>query len=143
MNERIEILLPYAPLTVTHQNKKIVRCGNYIKLANSKKLNEAITHYETLLQPYAPHSPLTGALEMRLQFVFPFPKSARKADKYEGSPKVSRPDWDNLAKTLQDCLTRLCFWQDDSQIVKAFVMKCYGEQPRITITIKGFNHESR
>ena len=106
MNKPITIMLPIVPPTKTHQHKKIVNIGKHAKLADTKELKLVISDYLTLLKPYQPARPLT------------------------------KPDWDNLAKTLQDVLTRLRFWEDDAQVYSASVEKWWGEEPQITITIR-------
>lgn len=39
-----------------------------------------------------------------------------------------KPDLDNLAKQLLDCMTRLQFWHDDVQVVCLRCEKIYAEQ---------------
>ena len=121
MNKPITIMLPIVPPTKTHQNKKIVNIGKHAKLADTKELKLVISDYLTLL---------------KLAFVWPYRKSEPKKNRIGLIPKTTKPDWDNLAKTLQDVLTRLRFWEDDAQVYSASVEKWWGEEPQITITVQ-------
>lgn len=47
---------------------------------------------------------------------------------------VTKPDWDNLGKTVCDALN--CYaWEDDSQIVEVHLYKKYSDIPKIEIEI--------
>ena len=87
-------------------------------------------------RPYQPARPLTGPVSLKLAFVWPYRKSEPKKNRIGLIPKTTKPDWDNLAKTLQDVLTRLRFWEDDAQVYSASVDKWWGEEPQIIITIR-------
>jgi Holliday junction resolvase RusA-like endonuclease len=84
-------------------------------------------------------APLTGPLSMRLIFVFPRPKNKI----YKNKPmirewKPSKPDWDNLGKSVCDALNQLLY-VDDSQIVCTEVSKCIAsgdEAPHVEITVE-------
>ena len=47
---------------------------------------------------------------------------------------TSRPDIDNVEKTVFDALKSVA-WRDDSQVVETHIRKFYGEQPRIELEI--------
>lgn len=72
--------------------------------------------------------PFEGAVFLRVTFVYSI-----KDRKKWGQPKTSRPDCDNLVKLLQDVLTDLCFYKDDSQITHLEVRKMYGENPCVYV----------
>lgn len=67
-----------------------------------------------------PKTALEGPLSIDLTFWLPRPKS-RPKDAWH----ASRPDWDNLAKSTCDALTKARWWKDDSRIVCASVRKLY------------------
>jgi Holliday junction resolvase RusA-like endonuclease len=53
---------------------------------------------------------------------------------------TSRPDVDNCAKAVLDCLTQIGAWDDDSAICDLHVVKRYvdaGEAPGASITVSG------
>lgn len=73
-----------------------------------------------------------GAIHMTLHFLMPRPKSLPKKVIHH----IKRPDLDNLAKSIKDALTGICF-KDDSQIVSLMVTKKYVlNQTGVLITIK-------
>ena len=47
----------------------------------------------------------------------------------------TRPDCDNVAKLLIDCMTKLGFWLDDAQVARLRVSKRYAEGDNAQITI--------
>lgn len=76
-------------------------------------------------------APITSPLKVSLIFVFPMKKKAR-------AWKPTKPDCDNLAKSVLDALNGLMF-KDDSQVVELHVQKFHGsqfEQPRAMISIE-------
>ena len=61
---------------------------------------------------------------------------AIKQKKKWGLPKTTKPDLDNLLKNLQDYMTKLRFYVDDSQICWLEVKKFYSEKNSIEIEIE-------
>lgn len=53
----------------------------------------------------------------------------------DGTPRVTKPDTDNLQKMLKDCMTRLGFWGDDAQVCEEHVGKYWTAQPGIYVRI--------
>lgn len=76
-------MLPIVPPTKTHQNKKIVNIGKHAKLADTKELKLVISDYLTLLKPYQPARPLTGAglPEAGLRLALPQERAEKKPDR--------------------------------------------------------------
>lgn len=74
--------------------------------------------------------------------VFPVPKStSNKKRKYLIDNKVhhvSKPDCDNIAKSILDALNGVAY-KDDSQICKLSVEKYYGEDPKVIVSLKEIN----
>ena len=81
---------------------------------------------------------LVGGLAMMLAVYMPIPKSwakARREDALAGSLlPVSKPDLDNVAKSISDALNGLCYF-DYSQLVDLFVSKRYSAYPRVDVEI--------
>jgi Holliday junction resolvase RusA-like endonuclease len=65
-------------------------------------------------------APLTGPVELNLQFLFDRPK--KDAVRFW---KDSKPDIDNLEKAVMDALTRARAWKDDAQVVQMQSLKRY------------------
>lgn len=81
--------------------------------------------------PFAPPSPVAGALKVTLVFYMPRPKSKKLTDKPTG-----RPDLDNLVKHVLDCMIMGGFFLDDSQIVCLQCLKRFDENPRTEIKLE-------
>ena len=87
---------------------------------------------------HLPPEPITGPISLHLGFRFPRPKShfTKKGLRPDAAIYVtSKPDADNAAKAVMDCLTQLGAWKDDAQIVALEVMKVYGDKPGCTVSI--------
>lgn len=88
----------------------------------------------------ADSAPLTGPVELELIFQMPRPKSHFRSDRVTlkpGSPlqHVTRPDCTKLARSTEDSLTSICFY-DDGQIVKQSHEKAFSDQPGCWVIIK-------
>lgn len=82
--------------------------------------------------------PYEGALAVRFFAMVPVPASwshkARDAALSGSVHPASRPDWDNYGKLCSDALNAIV-WKDDSQIVRALVVKEYAERPGYIIEV--------
>lgn len=79
------------------------------------------------------------ALEIGMQIRLP----KARTSKLEQPTKV--PDWDNLAKGIQDALTDAGAWKDDCYIVRAQVLKCWATEqspPGATIRVAPYREGS-
>ena len=105
------------------------------KFANSKA-KKAQDDLLVLLQPHRPEKPLKGPLLLSIIWVYPWRKSEPKKNRVSGLLDCyTRPDCDNLAKMFQDCLTRLAFFGDDSQVSRLYFAKFWGDHPGISVTL--------
>jgi Holliday junction resolvase RusA-like endonuclease len=92
----------------------------------------------SVAKQYTPPQPLEGSIHIDIKFYFNPPKKQIKKNSgsFEGVPKSSRPDLDNLIKSILDGLSSSGFWKDDSQISKIIAEKMWTDkEPRIEITI--------
>lgn len=73
-------------------------------------------------------------LEVHITFIFPIAKSwskSKREDALKGRLKMtSRPDADNLAKSVLDSLNGIAY-KDDSQVINLIANKEYGEEKTI------------
>jgi Holliday junction resolvase RusA-like endonuclease len=103
----------------------------------NKRTQTYLDSIRILASVHKPKSPLSGPLDVEFRFVMKRPaRLNRKADPDGRIWADTRPDWDNLVKGTQDALSD--FWEDDSQICHARVLKQYaakGEQPHISVQI--------
>ena len=78
---------------------------------------------------------------VRLSLVAWFPRSQADTKKTRANPplwKASKPDADNVSKSVMDCLTGV-IWKDDSLICELFTRKAIvepGQQPGVEILIE-------
>ena len=78
---------------------------------------------------------LEGSFSVSLHFYFQRPKShfgsgvKTKNILKDSSPKKhkAKPDLDNLAKSVLDCLTNMSFWIDDSQVTELKIRKDWND----------------
>ena len=97
---------------------------------------------ECFLQKFPEHIPITGVVRISIQCLFPRPKSHHRTGKYSNilkdtAPKLhtSRPDLDNIIKSITDGLNGIAF-KDDSQIWKLEASKEYTDTlPKTTVII--------
>ncbi len=79
---------------------------------------------------------LVGAISFEANFYMPIPASwsAKKKQRMVGKPHISKPDWSNLLKFIEDCCTGILF-KDDSLVAKVSGFKVYDLDPRTEIIL--------
>jgi Holliday junction resolvase RusA-like endonuclease len=87
--------------------------------------------------------PLLCPVALWLTFYLRRPKShlLSKGGLCKGAPlmPIGKPDIDNLVKAVQDELTQLSIWHDDSQLVQLTARKVYcldGQKPGLLIDLR-------
>lgn len=106
--------------------------GKYDDSKSSIAKNELLT----LIMPHRPSKPLAGALKMEVKWIYPWRSSEPKKNRVNGYKYCDKkPDCDNLAKLLQDQMSRLGFWTDDAQISILHFEKMWSDEPGIEIKI--------
>lgn len=120
----MQIFLLMTPPTVTAQERKVAIVRGrpiFYKPDNVKKAQAEIIKH---LRPFKPTEPLSGAIELKVKWLFPKGKSHKA-----GEWRVTKPDTDNLEKMLKDCMTELGFWNDDAQVVRETAEKRWSDEP--------------
>ena len=78
-------------------------------------------------------------LEMRMTFIFPITKSWKKSKREDAMngrlPMTSKPDIDNLIKSVMDGLLGVCY-KDDSQVINVIANKEYGTKEQTIVWLK-------
>lgn len=69
-----------------------------------------------------------GVVSVSMTFYLPRPKKGKYAD------PIDRRDLDNLAKGVLDALNGIA-WEDDGQVCRLDLVKCYFVDPKTIITI--------
>jgi Holliday junction resolvase RusA-like endonuclease len=131
--------------TFVIETKPIPKERPFFSMINAKPIvftPKKTREYENFIcfiaKQYAPKQPLEGSLLVEIKFFFSPPKKLTKKGivSFEGVSKNSRPDLDNLIKSVLDGLNSSGFWKDDSQIAKLVAEKLWTDkEPRIEITI--------
>jgi len=107
-----------------------------IQFFKKKDVAESETDYMTLFAPHVPAEPFRVPVRLDVSFVWPFRKTETKRVRERMLvPMTVKPDFDNLAKTLCDVMTKLFFWTDDSLVADGRIRKFWGASPGIHIRI--------
>jgi len=133
----IAFTIPGASKT-TAQRKGVMVRGGRPMFFKKKEIVAEENRLIGLCRCFRPKSPIEGAVCAKITFVFPFTKAEER--KYRDmpnhiTPKTTRPDVDNCAKTLMDVLTKQGFWLDDSQVTCLILIKRSGWMPAIHVEI--------
>ena len=90
-----------------------------------------------LLMEHKPTTPYVGPLAFTITYIYPWRKSEPKKNQVHGVKWMDKkPDADNIPKILQDVMTRLQYWGDDSQIAVLGVRKLWGDDAKVGIYLE-------
>lgn len=133
----LTIFIPCNIPTVTAQQKGASFRNGKVRFFKKKGVLESEHTFHALFYPHRPKTPFTGPVCLILHLRFPWRKSEKKSRirKYSLYPVEVRPDLSNLVKTIEDVLTTLRFWNDDSQVSSLTVSKKYSDNPGIHLNI--------
>lgn len=118
------------PIGTAQQTGQMVR-GGYIHHYVKKNVAKQKAIYENaILEALDGREPpmFEEAVYLDITFYYQI-----KQPKRWGQWKTSKPDLDNSVKSLQDVMTRMGFWKDDSQIALLKLKKRLSEHPGILI----------
>lgn len=97
-------------------------------------------------KPHLPALPLDKPIKLTIEHYMPRPKNHYGTGKNAGAIKfgaptlhTSKPDIDNLCKSVLDSLTQLGVWLDDDQVYFIEASKIYGSPTGAIIKIETFN----
>lgn len=112
-------------------------CGHHTFTPKKTKDYEELVKYSYIAEHGK--TKLDGALKMTIIAYFKIPKSDNKATKLLKADNVirpiSRPDADNVAKSITDGLNGVAY-DDDSQIVELYIRKLYSFDPMVEVVIE-------
>lgn len=138
MSVLCEFVLPIVP-TPKMRQKTCVH-GKHASTYTSARQAANMETITALLAQHAPKTPATGSLRVDILCCLPIPKSMTKRDR-QGVMNFTvfpakKPDLDNLDKQIMDAMTRLRFWEDDSQVCLILSGKVYSETPCWLVRVK-------
>lgn len=126
----------YQPLVVQKQTR-FFKCNNSIRGYDPSKSDKESIIWQ--VKPFAPESPMTGAISLTLTFFREVPKSVSSTKRRQMLNHVilpvTRPDIDNYAYIVTNALKELVY-QDDSQICELICRKFYGTEPKTVIQVR-------
>ena len=140
----IEFFVPGLPIT---QGSKRAFINKYTGRAQMIEDNVKLKPWRwtvgvTAAMAMAKRPHIKGPVRIRLQFLFPRPKShygtGRNYDKLKDkAPAVptGKPDLDKLQRAVFDALTHVV-WTDDAQVTEVFAMKRYNQEPGVLVAIE-------
>lgn len=135
---RFTINIPPEP----QRRGKIVRIGKFSRIGRTERQELAEGQLISVLANHRPKLPMTGPLYLQVKAFLPIPKSFSKKKIAEAQGGVllmpiKTPDLSNLIKHLEDCMTKIGFWEDDCQVVAESLIKRYddGAGPRWEILL--------
>jgi Holliday junction resolvase RusA-like endonuclease len=138
----IKFTVPAIPVAQPRQRHRVVHAGGRSFASNYLPKNDPVNAFKAACQVAAAKAyqgpPLDCPLVMDVVFVMPRPKSVPKRMGTGRLPHTSKPDRDNLIKSLQDSLNGLIY-RDDSLIYCGNVTKVRAaadEQPHVEVTIQ-------
>lgn len=128
------------PISATHQSSLRVlktRSGRFFigKCSNSK-IKRWLALFESAALKHKPSVPFEKPCSIYIGFYFKHLKSVSKAKAGTTFFKTTRPDLDNLEKSVLDSLVRMGFLVDDSIVCNKTTEKFHSPDPRISIILR-------
>ena len=135
---RTEFFMPMLPPTKTHQEKR-VRIGKDDKgkpipiFYEDDELKAVRLKLIGHLGKHVPDKKYTGGVRFITKWLFAIPENSKHKN---GDYKITKPDTDNMIKTMKDCMTKLGYWKDDSLVASEIIEKFWADKPGIYICIE-------
>jgi Holliday junction resolvase RusA-like endonuclease len=133
---------PCIPPRATAQQKGVCLAGGRPMFYTKRKVQRTQDLFYGLFLAHRPPCPFNGPLRVVVVITFPWRKGETKANRARGwMPMPVKPDWDNLAKTPFDTLSKLSFWCDDGQVFDGRLIKGWGDRPGVRVSIEEVGSE--
>lgn len=133
---KIEFTIPITPMAQKRARARAIKLPNgHVTAMAYKDKGQRIAedNFRSLLYEHRPDSQLTGPLKLLIIADLPIPASKSKKWKQQAADGLifpdKKPDVDNLAKHVKDCMQGI-FYQDDKQIVGLEIWKYYSDSPK-------------
>ena len=88
----------------------------------TRELEALEAFYISHLKTRAPEKPWTCPIWLQTAWYFKKPKNAK------GKLKTTKPDTDNLVKTLKDCMKKAGYFKDDALVAMELTAKFWAEE---------------
>ena len=110
--------------------------GGFPRAYNPSSKDEEMVRWQ--MKPYAPNEPLRGPVEVRYSFFMRVPKSTSGVQRRQMLNRkiyhIKKPDLDNLEYLITNAMKGIIY-HDDSQIVRKFAEKFYGDPPKVVVQV--------
>ena len=137
--QKLSIWIACVPPKATSQQKGACRAGGGIRFFKKAHVAQAEQDLISLCRGAIPAGWQTiedGPVFLDVAFIWPWRKSEPKKNKIHPVLAMDvKPDCSNIIKMLEDALTRLNVWRDDSQVARLSVNKFWGDHPGISIEV--------
>lgn len=126
-----EFFMAIVPPTKTHQEKQVRVVKGKPVFYEPAELLAVRQKLEAHLAKHIPDEKYTGPVRLMTKWCFPITGKHR-----DGQFKTTKPDTDNMVKTLKDVMTKLGYWKDDSLVASEIIEKFWATVPGIYIRIE-------
>jgi len=138
--KEIKMFVKIEPTKTTHQSSlRILKGRNgrmFVGKMSSSPHKRWVAQFEKLIQAAAPANPVDEPVQCEMRFYFSHLKSTKKSLLDCTSYKTTRPDLDNLEKSILDSLVRCGFIKDDSLVCEKHSSKYHSPDFGIFISLK-------
>lgn len=128
------------PPRATHQSStQILRTKDgrwFVGKKRTAKIRPFLDAFTALAKVNGPPIPLEGPVSLSIHWCFKMPARRRKQKTQRGKvelPCTVRPDLDNLAKSVVDCLAAAGWFTNDSVVSRLILVKSESDEPRIEV----------
>lgn len=102
----------------------------------NKDAKQAEHDFTVLLQPFRPPAPIDNPIKLEVDIVWPWRATEPNWRRALGRVyHTSKPDCSNWIKQMEDCMTKLRYWNDDGQVCDLHVTKAWGDQVGIFVRV--------
>lgn len=102
----------------------------------NKDAKQAEHDFTVLLQPFRPPAPIDNPIKLEVDIVWPWRATEPNWRRALGRVyHTSKPDCSNWIKQMEDCMTKLRYWNDDGQVCDLHVTKAWGDKVGIYVSI--------
>lgn len=122
------------------QRPKFSTFGKRVKAIDPKESRDYKSFVRLVASQYAPDTLITEPIKLTVDVYRKIPKDKQTGPKMklirEGKLRpTTKPDVDNLVKSIKDGLSKV-LWYDDSQVIELVARKWYSENPRAVVTVE-------
>lgn len=129
--EVVEFFEPMRLPTKTHNELMPVRRGKGLGIIKTPELTEVEANWRAHLARHAPETPIAGPVAVTVRLLYGLPEG-----KGQFAPKTTKPDVDNVMKTLLDVMADLGFFGDDAKVASLAVTKAWGEPQGVYVKVE-------